>query len=140
MLIVNRRSQHDDAGGFLSLEARDCELRVDRIAGEHRVEEATRLLEKGDQGIADEVWKLPGPGRSLNEHLKTVREKIRIAAPTAVFAIVVNGVVVARCRLKSTEQAFGDRSRRNVEGLADAKVLEAESHALHVRCGGKALL
>ena len=54
-LVVHGRAHDDHPGGAPRLERGDGERRVHRVARVDRLEEAGRLLEEGDQRLADAV-------------------------------------------------------------------------------------
>ncbi len=57
--------------------------------------------------------------RREREHLEPVREQIAVAEALAVFAVVVDGMVVAGERLEEREVRFGDRARGERKFLAE---------------------
>src|SRR3546814_8275754 len=65
-----------------------------------------------------------GTRRRLDEDLHPVRQKVGKPAGTAVFDIVVDGVVVAARELECGEERIRLGARRAVEDLAYLEVLE----------------
>src|SRR6185312_10641955 len=64
---------------------------------------------------------------ALDRHLQAVRQQVAMAVRLAVFAIVVDRMIVAARELERCEQGFGLGPRIYVEPLADPQILEPMS-------------
>ena len=103
---------------------RDLEHRVERVAGIDRLQKFRRLLDKGEQRIADRMGKGAGAGGGKAENLKAMCKRRRMAALAAIFDIVMDRVIIRRDRLKRGEMRLGHRAAWDVETLADREILE----------------
>ena len=114
----------DGAGGPAGLQLAHLQHRIERVAAIDRLQEARGLLEEADQRIADDVREDAGAGRALDRHLQAVGQHVAMAARLAVFAVVVDRMVVAAGQLEGSEQRLGLGAGVDVELLADLEVLE----------------
>jgi hypothetical protein len=88
-LVVNGKPHGDGAGGAPFLDLAHLQHRIERVAAIDRLQEARRLLEEGDQRIADDVRKDAGARRALDGDLQAMCQQIAMAARLAVLAVVV---------------------------------------------------
>src|SRR5439155_22813514 len=93
-------------------------------AGIDRLQEFRRLLDEGDERLADHMRENAGAGGGEAQHLKPVRQRAGMAALAAIFDIVMDRVVVGRDGLERGEIGLRDGAARNVEALADDEILE----------------
>ena len=94
------------------------------LADDGRHRQTEKLLDKGDQRVADDMGEGAGAGGRKAQHLKPVCQGAGMAALAAVFDIVVDRVIVGGDRLERREIGLGDGPARDVEVLADREVLE----------------
>src|SRR5690349_521092 len=66
----------------------------------------------------------PGSGGTLNGNLQPMCQQVAVAAGLAVFAVVMDRMVVATGRLEGSEQRLGLGARVDIELLSDLDVLE----------------
>ena len=69
---MNGRLQGHHTSGSLALESLNSEERIEGIAGVDRMQEFARLLEEGDERLANQMRKQTGARRCLDEDLETV--------------------------------------------------------------------
>src|SRR6266567_3528089 len=62
LLVVDGDRDRHDSGGALRCQRGDAEARVERVAGVDRLQEFGRLLDEGNQRVADDMRKGAGPG------------------------------------------------------------------------------
>src|ERR1700712_4384402 len=91
------------AGGAAGRERTYLEQRIERVAAIDRLEGARGLCEEPDRAIADAWRKAPRPRRTLDGDLQAVRQQVAVAARPAIFAVVVNRMIVAAGQLESGE-------------------------------------
>src|SRR5689334_24239233 len=66
----------------------------------------------------------PGTGGALNGNLQSMCQQVAVAAGLAVFAVVMDRMVVATGRLEGGEQRLGLGARVDIKLLSDLEVLE----------------
>src|SRR5258707_4961206 len=124
LLVVHCHRNCHHAGRALWGQRRDYEARIERIAGIDRLQEFARLLDEGDQRVADHMCEGAGTRCSEAQHLKAVREWARMTAFATIFDVVMDRVVIARDGPERREIGFGHGAARDVEPLADYEILE----------------
>ena len=82
------------------------------------------MLDERDQRLADHMREGAGASGGEAQHLKAVRQRAGMAALAAIFDVVMDRVVVGRDGLEGGKISFGDGAARDVEALADRKILE----------------
>ena len=94
-LIVHCSCEGHDAGRALRRQRRNFDDRVERVSRVDRLQELRRLLGERDQRVADGKRKIAGPRGGETQDLKAMREQPRVAALAAIFAVVMDRVIVA---------------------------------------------
>jgi len=123
-LVMDGEPQGDRAGRAALLDLADLEHRIKRVAAIDRLQKARRLLEETDQRIADDVREDTRAGGTLHCHLQAVGQQVAMAACLAIFAVVVNRMVVTARELEGREQRLGLGARIDVKPLPDPQILE----------------
>lgn len=123
-LVVDGAAQADDSGGAVGGELIHFQGGVEGVSGEGGGEEAGGLFEEGLEGLLDHVGEEAGAGSGLDGDLVAVGEEIGEAVATAVFAVVVDGVVVAGGGLEGEEDRLGHGAAGEGEAFAYLEVLE----------------
>src|SRR6185312_6868892 len=139
LLVVDRHRDRHHPRRALRQEARHRQHRIERVAGIDRLQEFRRLLDKGDQRVADHMREIAGPGGGKAQHLEAVSEQPVMTLRPAILDVVMDRVVVARDSLKRGEIGLGDGTARNVEGLADGQIVEIAALREPVRAVVEAL-
>ena len=101
---------------------------ISSVTGMDRLQKFRGLLDKRDQRIADGEREAAGARSGEAQNLEAVRQRARMAAPAAVFDIVMDRMIIAREHLESGEMSLGHRTARDIETLADDQILEITAH------------
>lgn len=123
-LVEHRTTETDHAGCAIGRQLVYFERRVERVAGENRLQKAARLLQEGNQGVLGDEWKQACTGCGLDQRLEAMRQHAGQAASATIFHIVMDGVVIAAGSLKGGKQRVGHRAAREGEALAEAEIIE----------------
>src|SRR5205814_5256462 len=124
VLVVHSYRDRHDPGRALRLQRCDGEARIERVAWIDRLQEFRGLLDERDQRLADHMREGAGASGGEAQHLKAVRQRAGMAALAAIFEVVMDRVVIGRDGLEGRKISLGDSAARDVEALADRKVLE----------------
>src|SRR6478752_2320239 len=135
-LVVHCAAQTDDPGRPVGRQLVHLQSRIQRIAGEYRLEESARLLEEGHQRVLGDERKESGARSGLDQRLETMRKHAGQSMGSAVLHIVVNWMVVAARRLERQEQRLAHRPAWRYEAFTDPEVLEPALLRHHAVGGG----
>ena len=83
-----------------------------------------RLLDKGDQRVADLMGEGAGASRGKCQDLKAMGKWAFVAAFVAILDIIMDRMIVGGDRLERGEVRLGDGAARDIKPLANREILE----------------